>query len=131
MTTFVLMLLALAVLAVLVGAAAFSWLLVRFAASLPVRADEILYRIDVVRNVDLVRDRVDELRVDVDAVVVEVDEHHDERRSHYEGETAAYQHLIDQVYAAEERVKALEGRLQGTIGKIAATGIVDLSEETR
>jgi len=119
MTMFVLMLLVLAVLAVLVGAASFSWLVVRFAARLPVR------------DVDAVRDRVDELREDIDELRADVDSHHGEMRNQNERDGAAYQHLINQVYQAEERVKVLEGRLRGTIGKLAGTGIIDLTEETR
>jgi len=131
MTIVLLAVLVLAVLAVLVGAAAFSWLVVKFAAGIPVRADEILYRIDVVRNVDAVRDRVDELREDIDELREDVDEHYGEMRNQNERDGAAYQRLIDQLYESEERVKVLEGRLRGTIGKLAGTGIVDLTEETR
>ena len=136
MTVVLAVLILAAVLVVLVGAVAFSWVLVRFGRTLPGRADEILNRIDIVRSVDELRDElrggVGELRGNVSELREDVDELAGQTRDDLAWNTTLETHLTNLAYELEEQGKEREAKFDRVLSKLAGTGLVGvLREESR
>jgi biopolymer transport protein ExbB/TolQ len=113
----------LVLLALLTAAGAFAWFVYRLADALPQRADELRDRIDAVRAINELRDQLtafdEEFRGDLDELRESLRVVAD-----YGWKPDVETRLSQHTYAVEERVEALDLRLQRAIATISGTGLV-------
>jgi hypothetical protein len=120
MSLIVLTLAILVLIALLTAAGAFAWFVFRLADALPQRADELSTRLDAVRAVNELRDRLDEFDDEIASVRGYV-----EIVDRFGANTAGHQEQESQkVHELGERVEALDLRLQRVVATISGTGLV-------
>jgi predicted nucleic acid-binding Zn-ribbon protein len=125
MTLFLLVLVFFALIALLVAAGAFALFVYRLSEALPRRAEELLTRLDAIRAVAALNDRLDAIDDEIAGV-----REHVEMLDQFGANAAENQSKdVQRLHEHEEKLEALKLRVSRAVAQISGTGLVRFDDD--